>query len=90
MNTANSALKSKVPSDDLAQQIDALREDMSKLMATVSGDVLDGLDEAGRQITRTSRDARAAATNTVIEHPLAALGAAVGVGLLLGLLARKG
>lgn len=90
MNTDNTSPKNKGASDDLGQQIEALRADMSKLMATVSGDVSDGLDEAGRQISRTGRDARAAATNTVNEHPLAALGVAVGVGLLLGLVARKG
>jgi ElaB/YqjD/DUF883 family membrane-anchored ribosome-binding protein len=90
MNTVNSALKANSNTDDLSQQMEALRADMSKLMTTVSGDVTDGLDQAGRQISRASRDARAAATNSVIDHPLAAMGIAVGVGLLLGLVARKG
>lgn len=90
MSTINSALKASSNPDDLSHQMEVLRADMSKLMTTVSGDVTDGLDHAGRQISRASRDARAAATNTVIEHPLAAMGIAVGVGLLLGLVARKG
>jgi ElaB/YqjD/DUF883 family membrane-anchored ribosome-binding protein len=90
MNTINSALKSNSNTDDLSHQMEALRADMSKLMTTVTGDVSDGLDQAGRQISRASRDARAAATSSVIDHPLAAMGIAVGVGLLLGLVARKG
>jgi ElaB/YqjD/DUF883 family membrane-anchored ribosome-binding protein len=90
MTTINSALKATSSTDDLSHQMEALRADMSKLMTTVSGDVSDGLDQAGRQISRASRDARAAATNSVIDHPLAAMGIAVGVGLLLGLVARKG
>ncbi len=91
MTTANAAaVKANSQSDDLGHQIEALRADVSKLMATVSGDVSEGLEQAGRQIGQTGRDARTAASNTVIEHPLAAVSIAVGVGLLLGLVARKG
>lgn len=91
MNMTNSApSKLTASSEDLSKQLEALRADVSKLMSTVSEDVSDGLDQAGRQISKTSRDARIAATNSVIEHPLAAMGIAVGVGLLLGLVARKG
>lgn len=91
MNMPNStAPKSAAFSDDLSQQLDSLRADVSKLMATVSGDVSEGLDQAGRQISRASRDARAVATNSVIDHPLTAMGIAVGVGLLLGLVVRRG
>lgn len=87
MNTTAAKITAK--SEDLSDQIEALRADMSKLMATVSGDVSDGLDQAGRQISRTGRDVKVAASNKVIENPLAAVGIAVGVGLLLGLIARK-
>lgn len=90
MKTANAGSKHNSRSDDLSDRVEALRADMSKLMENVSGDVSEGLDEAGRQISRTTRDAHSAATNTVINHPLAAMGIAVGVGLLLGLFARKG
>jgi len=90
MSTDNSALKTSSNTEDLSHQMEVLRADMAKLMTTVSGDVTDGLDQAGRQISRVSRDARTAATNSVIDHPLAAMGIAVGVGLLLGLVARKG
>jgi len=87
MNTTAAKITAK--SEDLSDQIEALRADMSKLMATVSGDVSDGLDQAGRQISRTGRDVKVAASNKVIENPLAAVGIAVGVGLLLGLITRK-
>ena len=91
MNMPNSApLKPTASSEDLSKQLDALRADVSKLMATGSEDVSDGLDQAGRHISKTSRDARIAATNSVIQHPLTAVGIAVGVGLMLGLVARKG
>jgi ElaB/YqjD/DUF883 family membrane-anchored ribosome-binding protein len=82
--------KSTTHSDDLSQQIDALKADVSRLMSTVSDDVSGGLSQAGRQISRTGNDARVSATNTVLDHPLAAVGIAVGVGLLMGLVARKG
>ncbi len=88
--TTAAAAKANAKNDDLNAQIETLRADLSKLMATVSGDVSDGLDEAGRQLGKTSRDARVAATNAVTDHPLATLGLAVGVGVLLGLVARKG
>ena len=90
MNSPNtSPLKTSSQDDDLAHQIATLRADVSKLMTTVSNDVADGLGQAGRQIDRTSRDSVAKASNAVIEHPLAAVGIAVGLGLLLGLVARK-
>jgi ElaB/YqjD/DUF883 family membrane-anchored ribosome-binding protein len=90
MNTSNPAgLKASVPSEDLAHQLEVLRADVSKLMSTVSDDVSEGLGQAGRQIRRTGRDAQASATNAVLENPLTALGIAVGVGLLLGLVTRK-
>lgn len=90
MTTPNTpATKTSGVSDDIAHQLAALRADVSKLMTTVSDDVTDGLGQAGRQIERTGRNARATATDTVIDHPLAAVGIAAGLGLLLGLIARK-
>ena len=83
------AIKAALSSDDLGEQIAALRADLSKLVDTLSGDVTKGLSRAGQQIERSGHDARTTATNTVLDHPLAAVGVAVGVGLLLGLVARK-
>jgi len=76
--------------DDLNHQLHALRADVSKLMSTLSDDVSEGVGKAGRQIGQAGRDARTTATNVVLEHPLAAVGVAVGLGLLLGMIARKG
>lgn len=86
----NTAMKTKTSPDDLNQQIEDLREDLMKLAATVRNEMSEGIEEAGRQITKTSRDAQTTATNAVIGHPLTAVGIAAGIGLLLGLLARKG
>jgi len=84
-----SAEESRMDSDDFTHQFAVLRADVSRLMTTVSDDVTDGLGQAGRRIERTGRDAQASATNTVLDHPFAAVGIAMGVGLLLGLVARK-
>ncbi|HBZ45125.1 MAG TPA: hypothetical protein DEO85_13950 [Maritimibacter sp.] len=86
----NDAVKTKASPDDLSQQIEDLREDLLKLAATVRNEMSEGIEEAGRQISKTSRDAKTTATNAVIGHPLTAVGIAAGIGLLLGLLARKG
>lgn len=76
--------------DDLSHQLEVLRADVAKLVSTLSDDLSDGIGKAGRQIGQTGRDARTTATSTVLDHPLAAVGIAVGVGVLLGLAARKG
>ncbi|SMH46825.1 DUF883 family protein [Maritimibacter sp. HL-12] len=88
----NATLKTNAKSsdDDLSQQIEDLREDLLKLAATVRNEMSDGIEEAGRQISKTGREAQTTATNAVIGHPLTAVGIAAGIGLLLGLLARKG
>lgn len=88
----NATVKStaKNASDDLSQQIEDLRADLMKLVATIKDDMSEGIDVAGRQISKTGREAQTTATNAVIGHPLTAVGIAAGIGLLLGLLARKG
>jgi ElaB/YqjD/DUF883 family membrane-anchored ribosome-binding protein len=75
--------------EDISQQIETLRADLMKLAATITGDVSDEIGHAGRQISQTGRDARATATNAVLEHPMAAIAIAAGFGLLLGLVARR-
>ena len=82
--------KSDPSTEDLVQQIEALREDLMKLVSLITDEVSEGIGRAGRQISKTGRDARATATDTVLDHPLAAVGIAAGIGLLLGLMARKG
>lgn len=76
--------------EDISQQIETLRADLMKLAATVGDDVSEGIGKAGQRLGQTGRDARATATNAVLDHPLAAIAIAAGLGLLLGLVARKG
>ena len=44
-----------------------------KLVSTLSDDLSDGVDKAGRRIGQTGREARDTATNAVHEHPLTAV-----------------
>jgi ElaB/YqjD/DUF883 family membrane-anchored ribosome-binding protein len=75
--------------DDFGQQVGALRADLMALAETITNGVSEGVGKAGRQIGRTGRDARAIATNAVVGHPLAAIGIAMGLLVLVGLLVRK-
>lgn len=90
MSSLLTTAKDALTADDLSQQIDALRADLKKLATTVSHDVSDGLGQAGKQISQTGRDMRASATHTVLDHPLAAVGIAAAVGLMLGMMTRRG
>ena len=87
---ATNASKTMPIPEDISEQIETLRADLRKLAATVTEDVSEGIGNAGRKIGETGRDARTAATKAVLDHPLAAVGIAAGLGLLLGLVARKG
>jgi ElaB/YqjD/DUF883 family membrane-anchored ribosome-binding protein len=86
---AQSSKAEHVP-DDIAQQIETLRADVMRLAATMSDDVPGGISKAGRQISRSGREARATATTAVLDHPLIAIGIVTSLGLLLGLMSRKG
>lgn len=88
--SAPSNPKTDAPEHDIAQQIETLRADLAKLTATITEDMSDGIETAGRKIGQTGRDAQTTATNAVRGHPLTAIGIAAGIGLLLGLVARKG
>lgn len=81
---------SAVIPDDLGEQVETLRTDISKLAAEFTDDLSEGAEKAGRQIRKTGRDAHTSATNAVLGHPLTAVGIAAGLGLVLGLAARKG
>jgi ElaB/YqjD/DUF883 family membrane-anchored ribosome-binding protein len=75
---------------DIGQQIATLRADLAQLTATITDDMSQGLEVAGRRIGQTGREAQTTATNAVLGHPLTAIGIAAGIGLLLGLVTRKG
>ncbi len=78
------------PEHDIGQQIEILRADLAQLTATITEDMSDGIETVGRKIGQTGRDAQTTATNAVLGHPLTAIGIAAGIGLLLGLVTRKG
>jgi ElaB/YqjD/DUF883 family membrane-anchored ribosome-binding protein len=90
MNTQTPQNARAVPvPEDLGHQIETLRADLMTLAARMTNDVSAGLGTAGQQIEQTGRDTRAAATTAVLNHPLAAIGIAAGLGLLLGLISRR-
>ena len=85
-----STTKDAASPDDLSAQIASLREDLKALASTIEEDLSERVEKAGQQIGQAGRDARATAATAVTDHPLTAVGIAAGIGLLLGLLARRG
>lgn len=90
MSSTLSTAKDALAPDDLSQQIDALRADLKKLATTISDDVSGRLGQTGKHINQTGRDMRASAAQTVLDHPLASVGIAAAVGLMLGMMTRRG
>lgn len=78
------------PDHDIGQQIEILRADLARLTSMMTEDMSDGIETVGRKIGQTGRDAQTTATNAVLGHPLTAIGIAAAIGLLLGLVTRKG
>lgn len=88
MNTQNSP-RADVTVEDLAKQIENLREDLRKLSVTAAEGVADGINSAGKQIVKSSRDAKATVVDAVVENPLTAIGIAAGLGYLFGMFTRR-
>ncbi len=88
---ANTSAKTDLPAtlEDLAVQIEALRADIAGIASTVASGMVDGVQVAGRKLVRSGREAQASMHGKVVEHPLAAIGIAAGLGLLVGLVARR-
>jgi ElaB/YqjD/DUF883 family membrane-anchored ribosome-binding protein len=89
MNSAQSPSKSSGSHDDLKEQIESLRKDLSELAATVTDDVSDGIEDAGRKIRKSGKDATKMASKAVRGNPLSAVAIAAGFGLIVGLLLHK-
>ena len=86
--------------DELSRQLAALREDLALLAKSVAGfagrrtsgmaaDIAEGFSEAEAYIERKGRSTEAQLEDSVIAHPLLAIGLAAGAGLLIGALARR-
>lgn len=75
--------------EDLGRQIAALREDFAKIATTAGDNIGTGVSDAGRRIEQGARDARASATSAVLDHPLAAVAIAAGVGFVVGMITRR-
>lgn len=76
---ANDVTEIKATLGEVQKDLDNLRGDLRRLVASV-GDVARDRAEFALNTTRTQ----------IAEHPLAATGAAFGVGLLLGFLVTRG
>jgi ElaB/YqjD/DUF883 family membrane-anchored ribosome-binding protein len=74
--------------DDLRNQIAALRADFAKLSDAAAESAKEGVSAAGRSVAKTGREAREGVVDAVTSHPHAAIGIAAGVGYLLGVLTR--
>jgi ElaB/YqjD/DUF883 family membrane-anchored ribosome-binding protein len=92
MTTANA----KSPEQVLREDINQLREDLGQLRSDVSslaGDLLgaakDGMSDAVDTAKQRGKEVADNLEEQIVEHPLAAVGIALGVGLLLGALIRR-
>lgn len=96
--TLNTA--ARIDFDEIATQLTALREDVTKLTQTITAmterrahkmtsDVADGISEAVQFVERKGIGAEAELERTVAAHPFLSLGLAAGAGLLIGALAKR-
>lgn len=77
--------KSRAGKDDLAADIEALRDDFRKLSDTFSRLTGEQIDRAQSKATDTAMEAEAA----IRRNPLSAMAIAVGLGFLFGVMTRR-
>lgn len=77
--------KSRGATDDLAANIDQLREDFRKLSDTFSRLTGEQVDRAQTKATDTAAEAEAA----IRRNPLSAMAIALGLGFLFGVMMRR-
>ncbi len=91
MASVNPTAKTDTPAtlEELMAQIEALRAEIAGVASTLGDAVVDGVQAAGGKLVRTGRKTRASVVDAVAEHPFVAVGSAAGIGLVVGLLARR-
>jgi ElaB/YqjD/DUF883 family membrane-anchored ribosome-binding protein len=100
MATESHQSKTNADYEAVVAQMTALREDMAKLMSSMSSatasksqalvrDVADGVTEATQYLSRKGQDADVRLEAAVAANPYIALGIAAGMGVLLGALTRR-
>lgn len=95
-------LKMSVPVDldGLMAQLQALREDVTKLTHSaasatedrgrkMASDISDGVSQALHYVERKSTRADVELEKSLATHPLMALGLAAGIGILIGAMTRR-
>ncbi len=80
---------SKTAEDELRDQVATLRRDLAKLTETAAGAVAGSVGAAGHRAADSARAARASVVDTVVEHPLTAVGVAAALGYLFAALTRR-
>ena len=80
---------SKTAEDDLRDQLATLRKDFAKLSESAAGSVAESVGAAGQRAADSARAARASVVDTVVEHPLTAVGVAAALGYLFATLTRR-
>ena len=80
---------SKATEDDLRDQVAALRKDFAALSATAASGVAESVGAAGQRAADSARAARASVVESVVEHPLTAVGLAAALGYLFAALTRR-
>ena len=80
---------SKSTEDELRDQVATLRRDFAKLSETAANSVAGSVGAAGQRAADSARAARASVVDTVVEHPLTAVGLAAALGYLFATLTRR-
>jgi ElaB/YqjD/DUF883 family membrane-anchored ribosome-binding protein len=91
MNTANQA-KDRTIQDDISQlreDLAQLRQDVSSLAGDILGAAKEGASAAVDGAKKRGMEMADSLEEQVLEHPLASIGIAFGVGLLVGAVIRR-
>ena len=78
--------------DDIAQlreDLGQLREDVSSLAGDLLGVAKEGMSGAVDSAKKRTQEAADDLEEKIVEHPLAAVGIALGVGILIGAILRR-